>query len=255
MLNRMVSRFFFVISPLNQKIPNYMSTPHNQANKGDIAETVIMSGDPLRAKFMAEHFLENPVQFNAVRNMLGYTGTYNGKPVSVMGHGMGIPSVAIYAYELFHFYDVKQIIRVGTAGCVQQGMDIGDLVLAQGACTDSNFLHQYGLPGTFAPLADFELLSKAVDECRSLGIRPRVGNVLSSDIFYDEHQEWRQWAKMGVLAVEMESAAIYAIAAAEHKKALTILTISDSLVEDKAASADERQTAFTNMMKVAFGLL
>lgn len=232
-----------------------MSTPHNAANSGDIAETVIMSGDPLRAKFMAEHFLENPVQFNGVRNMFGYTGTYQGKRVSVMGHGMGMPSVGIYSYELFHFYNVKQIIRVGTAGCIQKGMDLGDVVIAQGSCTDSNYLHQYRLPGTYAPIADHDLLSSAVEGCKEMGIRYWVGNVLSSDVFYDDNQEWKNWAKMGVLAVEMESAALYANAAAAGKKALTILTISDSLVEDKATSAEERQNAFTNMMKVAFSLI
>lgn len=231
-----------------------MSTPHNAAQPGDIAKTVIMSGDPLRAKFMAEHFLENPKPFNTVRNMLGYTGTYQGHPISVMGHGMGIPSIAIYTYELYHFYGVEHIIRVGTAGCIQKGMDIGDIVLAQGACTDSNYLHQFGLPGTFAPLADYGLLSAAVEECKRLGVKPWVGNVLASDIFYDDNQEWKQWAKMGVLAVEMESAALYANAAAAGKKALTILTISDSLVENKAASADDRQKAFTTMMKVAFSI-
>lgn len=232
-----------------------MSTPHNAANSGDIAETVIMSGDPLRAKFMAEHFLENPVQFNGVRNMFGYTGTYQGKRVSVMGHGMGMPSVGIYSYELFHFYNVKQIIRVGTAGCIQKGMDLGDVVIAQGSCTDSNYLHQYRLPGTYAPIADYDLLSSAVEGCKEMGIRYWVGNVLSSDVFYDDNQEWKNWANMGVLAVEMESAALYANAAAAGKKALTILTISDSLVEDKATSAEERQNAFTNMMKVAFSLI
>lgn len=231
-----------------------MSTPHNAAQPGDIAKTVIMSGDPLRAKFMAEHFLEDPKPFNTVRNMLGYTGTYQGHPISVMGHGMGIPSIAIYTYELYHFYGVERIIRVGTAGCIQKGMDIGDIVLAQGACTDSNYLHQFGLPGTFAPLADYGLLSTAVEECKRLGVKPWVGNVLASDIFYDDNQEWKQWAKMGVLAVEMESAALYANAAAAGKKALTILTISDSLVENKAASADDRQKAFTTMMKVAFSI-
>ncbi len=232
-----------------------MSTPHNSANVGDIAATVIMSGDPLRAKFMAEHFLENPKQFNGVRNMLGYTGLYHGKPVSVMGHGMGMPSVGIYSYELYHVYGVQQIIRVGTAGCIQKGMEIGDVVVAQGSCTDSNYLHQYHLPGTYAPLADYELLSGAVDMCKQLGVKHYVGNVLSSDIFYDDNQEWRQWAAMGVLAVEMESAALYANAAACGRKALTILTVSDSLVEKKSASAEERQLAFTNMMRVAFSLV
>ena len=232
-----------------------MSTPHNSANVGDIAATVIMSGDPLRAKFMAEHFLENPKQFNGVRNMLGYTGLYHGKPVSVMGHGMGMPSVGIYSYELYHVYGVQQIIRVGTAGCIQKGMEIGDVVVAQGSCTDSNYLHQYHLPGTYAPLADYELLLGAVDMCKQLWVKHYVGSVLSSDIFYDDNQEWRQWAAMGVLAVEMESAALYANAAACGRKALTILTVSDSLVEKKSASAEERQLAFTNMMRVAFSLV
>ena len=172
-----------------------------------------------------------------------------------MGHGMGMPSVGIYSYELFHFYNVKQIIRVGTAGCIQKGMDLGDVVIAQGSCTDSNYLHQYRLPGTYAPIADYDLLSSAVEGCKEMGIRYWVGNVLSSDVFYDDNQEWKNWAKMGVLAVEMESAALYANAAAAGKKALTILTISDSLVEDKATSAEERQNAFTNMMKVAFSLI
>ena len=232
-----------------------MSTPHNSANPGDIASTVIMSGDPLRAKFMAEHFLENTKQFNGIRNMLGYTGTYNGKSVSVMGHGMGIPSIAIYSYELYHFYGVQQIIRVGTAGCLQKGMDIGDIVVAQGSCTDSNYLHQYHLPGTFAPLADYGLLSKAVNECRKLGVQHYVGNVLSSDVFYDDNKEWQNWAAMAVLAVEMESAALYANAAACGRKALTILTVSDSLIEAKTASAEDRQSAFTNMMRVAFSIV
>lgn len=232
-----------------------MATPHNAANRQDIAETVIMSGDPLRAKFMAENFLEDAVLFNGVRNMYGYTGTHKGKRVSVMGHGMGIPSIGIYTYELFHFYDVEQIIRVGTAGCIQPGMEIGDVVIAEGACTDSNYLHQFHLPGTYAPIADYGLLSKAVDVCGRLGIRYHVGNVLASDVFYDDSKEWRQWARMGVLAVEMESAALYANAAQAGKKALTILTISDSLVEQKSTSAEERQTAFTHMMEVAFSLV
>lgn len=230
-------------------------TPHNGAKQGQIAETVIMAGDPLRAKFMAEHFLENPVQFNGVRNMLGYTGTYKGKPVSVMGHGMGIPSIAIYTYELFHFYGVKNIIRTGTAGCIQPGMKLGDIVIAGGACTNSNFMHQYNLPGTFAPIADFDLLYKAVKTCEELGYGYKVGNVLSSDTFYDENEGWRQWQKMGVLAVEMEAAALYAIAAQAGKKALTILTVSDSIVDGSATTAEERQNSFTRMMDVAFSLV
>lgn len=232
-----------------------MSTPHNAAKVGEIAETVIMSGDPLRAKFMAEKFLDNAACFNTVRNMLGYTGMYQGRPVSVMGHGMGMPSIGIYTYELYHFYGVRQIIRVGTAGSIQKGINIGDIILAQGACTDSNYLHQYGLPGTYAPIADFDLLSRAVDKCKEMGVDYQVGNVLSSDIFYDDNKEWHQWQKMGILALEMESAALYANAARAGKKALALFTVSDNLIEAKAATAEQRQQAFTDMMEVAFSLV
>lgn len=232
-----------------------MSTPHNAAKVGEIAETVIMSGDPLRAKFMAEKFLDNAACFNTVRNMFGYTGTYQGRPVSVMGHGMGMPSIGIYTYELYHFYGVRQIIRVGTAGSIQKGINIGDIILAQGACTDSNYLHQYGLPGTYAPIADFDLLSRAVDKCKEMGVDYQVGNVLSSDIFYDDNKEWHQWQKMGILALEMESAALYANAARAGKKALALFTVSDNLIEAKAATAEQRQQAFTDMMEVGFSLI
>lgn len=232
-----------------------MSTPHNAAKVGEIAETVIMSGDPLRAKFMSEKFLDSAACFNTVRNMFGYTGTYQGRPVSVMGHGMGMPSIGIYTYELYHFYGVRQIIRVGTAGSIQKGINIGDIILAQGACTDSNYLHQYGLPGTYAPIADFDLLSRAVDKCKEMGVDYQVGNVLSSDIFYDDNKEWHQWQKMGILALEMESAALYANAARAGKKALALFTVSDNLIEAKAATAEQRQQAFTDMMEVAFSLV
>lgn len=230
-------------------------TPHNAAKFGEIAETVIMSGDPLRAKFMAENYLENPVQFNGIRGMLGFTGTHNGKRVSVMGHGMGIPSIAIYTYELFNFYDVKTIIRVGTAGCIQPGMKLGDLVFAQAACTNSNFLHQFELPGTFSPIASFDLLNQAVKNCEKLGYGYKVGNVLSSDTFYDENQGWKKWQGMGVLAVEMEATALYTNAIKAGKQALCILTVSDSIVDGTATSAEERQKSFTHMMDVAFSLL
>lgn len=231
-----------------------MATPHNAAKPGDIAETVIMAGDPLRAKFMAEHFLDNPKQFNTLRNMYGYTGTHRGKRVSVMGHGMGIPSIAIYSYELFHFYGVQQIIRTGTAGCIQPGMQLGDVVIAQAACTDSNYLHQYNLPGTYAPIADYGLLSGAVEQCKAMGIAYHVGNVLSSDVFYDENEQWRRWQKMGILAIEMEAAALYANAASAGRKALTLLTVSDNIATGEATTAEQRQTAFTKMMDVAFSL-
>ncbi|MCQ2129705.1 MAG: purine-nucleoside phosphorylase [Bacteroidaceae bacterium] len=229
-------------------------TPHNAAKYDEIAETVIMSGDPLRAKFMAENFLENPVQFNGVRGMLGYTGTYKGKRVSVMGHGMGIPSIAIYTYELFNFYDVKNIIRVGTAGCIQPEMKLGDLVIAQGACTNSAYIDQYKLPGTYAPIADFGLLSKAVKACEEFGYGYKVGNVMSADNFYDEDQDWKAWQRMGVYAIEMEASALYTNAARAGKHALAILTVSDSIVDGTATSAEERQKSFTRMMDVAFSL-
>ncbi len=230
-------------------------TPHIAAKLGEIAETVIMSGDPLRAKFMAENYLENPVQFNGIRGMLGFTGTHNGKRVSVMGHGIGIPSIAIYTYELFNFYGVKTIIRTGTAGCIQPGMQLGDIVLAQGACTNSNYLSQFELPGTFAPIASFDLLYKAVKSCEQLGYGYKVGNVLSSDVFYDENSGWKQWQKMGVLAVEMEATALYTNAIKAGKQALCILTVSDSIVDGTATTAEERQKTFTRMMDVAFSLV
>jgi len=230
-------------------------TPHIGAQLGDIAETVIMAGDPLRAKFMAEKFLENPVQFNNVRGMLGFTGTHHGRRVSVMGHGMGIPSIGIYSYELFNFYDVQTIIRVGSAGAIQTDLHIGDLAIAMGACTNSNYGAQYELPGTFAPIADFSLVRKAADACERMGYRYRVGNILSSDTFYTENAHNDKWTAMGVLAVEMEASALYMNAARAGKRALTICTISDHLITGEATTAEERQTTFTHMMDVAFSLL
>ena len=185
-------------------------TPHIGAREGEIADRVIMAGDPLRAKFMAERFLENPVQYNAVRGMLGFTGTYKGKRVSVQGHGMGMPSIGIYSYELFNFYGVKRIIRTGSAGSINAGVKMGDVVIGMGSCTDSNYASQYGLPGTFAPIADFGLVRAAVEKAEELGVRYKVGNLLASDFFYgDDADSWKQWQKMGVLAVEMEAAALY----------------------------------------------
>lgn len=215
-----------------------------------------MSGDPLRAQFMAERFLENPVLFNKVRGMLGYTGTYQGKRVSVMGHGMGIPSMAIYSYELFNFYGVKKIIRVGSAGSMNPDLHIGDLMLAQAACTNSNYASQFQLSGTFAPIADFALLRAAVEKAEELGYTYKVGNIYSSDIFYDENTgATAQWQKLGVLAVEMESAALYMNAARYGGRALCLCTISDSLVTGEATSSEQRQTGFTHMMDVAFGII
>lgn len=230
-------------------------TPHIGAQYGEIAETVIMAGDPLRAKFMAEKFLDNPVQFNNVRAMLGFTGTHQGKRVSVMGHGMGIPSIGIYTYELFNFYDVKTIIRVGSAGSINKDLHVGDLVVAQGACTNSNYGDQYELPGTFAPIADFDLTRRAVEACEKFGYRYKVGNVMSSDTFYTENAHNEKWINMGVLVIEMEAAALYMNAARAGKRALTLLTVSDHLLTGEATTAEERQTTFTHMMDVAFTLI
>ena len=236
----------------NENVP----TPHNAAKLGEIAKTVIMSGDPLRAQFMAERYLEDAVQFNNVRGMLGYTGTYKSKRISVMGHGMGGPSMAIYSHELFNFYDVDNIIRVGTAGCFQPGMQLGDIIIAQGACTNSSYIrNQFNLPGTFAPIADFGLLSKVVKSCEAFGFSYRVGNVLSSDNFYDMSGNWEKWRNMGVLGVEMETSALYANAAFAKKHALAMMTVSDDLLNGLAATAEERQTSFTKMMDVAFSLI
>ena len=230
-------------------------TPHIGAQYGEIAETVLMPGDPLRAKFIADNFLTNPVQFNEVRGMLGYTGTYGGKRVSVMGHGMGIPSIGIYSYELYNFYGVKTIIRVGSAGSYHPDLKLGDLVIAQGACTDSNYGAQFGLPGTFAPIADFDLLRKAAAACEQRGLHYMVGNILSSDVFYSDNPQSESWRKMGVLAVEMEAAALYMNAARSGNRALVICTISDHILTGEEMSADERRTTFTNMMEVALSLI
>ena len=230
-------------------------TPHIGAKFGEIAETVIMAGDPLRVKLMAERFLDNPVQFNNVRGMLGFTGTYQGKRVSVMGHGMGMPSIGIYTYELYNFYGVKTIIRVGSAGAIQQDIKLGDLVIALGACTNSNYGAQYELPGTFAPVANFDLARQAAETCDRLGYRYRVGNVLTSDVFYNENAHNDKWTNMGVLAVEMEVAALYMNAARSGNRALGICTISDHILTGEATTAEERQTTFTHMMDVAFSLI
>ncbi len=235
---------------------NRIPTPHIEAKLGDIAKTVIMAGDPLRAKFMAERYLENPVQYNNVRGMLGYTGTYKGTRVSIQGHGMGIPSIGIYTYELFNFYEVDTIIRVGSAGAIDDDLNIGDIVMGMGACTNSNYADQYNLGGTYAPIADFELLRRAADEAQKRGYRYKVGNLYSSDTFYDDDRTaLKQWQKMGVLAVEMEAPALYMNAARAGKKALCICTISDCPFKNIATTSQERQTAFTNMMEVALALI
>ena len=230
-------------------------TPHIGAKFGEIAETVIMAGDPLRVKFMAEKYLENPICFNQVRGMLGYTGTYKGKRVSMMGHGMGMPSIGLYTYELYHFYGVKTIIRVGSAGAYHKDLHLGDVVIAEGACTDSNYGDQYELGGVFAPIGDFGLLRKAADSCEQLKVPYMVGNVLSSDVFYRENSHPERWMAMGVLAVEMEVAALYFNAARSGNKALGILTISDHILTGEVTTAEQRQTTFTSRMVVALSLV
>lgn len=230
-----------------------MSTPHNAAEKGQFAKVVLMPGDPLRAQFIAENFLENAVCVTTVRGMLGYTGTYKGHPVSVMGHGMGMASVGIYSYELFAFYDVERIIRIGSAGGMHPDLDLGDIVIAQAACTDSNFAAQYELPGTFAPIADYRMLSTAVNLAAKNGYKHMVGNVLSSDVFYVPNpQRAAKWLTMGVLCAEMECAALFMNAAFLGKRAMGLLTISDLIGNDERfMTAEERQTKFKEMMTLA----
>lgn len=227
-------------------------TPHINATPKDFAKTVLMPGDPLRAKFIAENFLENARLINNVRGIQGYTGEYKGKKISVMASGMGMPSIGIYSYELYNFFGVENIIRVGSAGGMTERVKLRDIVLAQGACTDSAYAGQYGLSGAFAPIADFTLLKKAAENAEQKGLRFHVGNILSSDRFYgDDTDASAKWSKMGVLAVEMEAAALYMNAARAGKKALAICTVSDHLLTGESTSAEERQTTFTAMMELA----
>ena len=233
-------------------------TPHIAAKPGDFGKTVLMPGDPLRAKFIAENFLENPVLVNNVRGVQGYTGTYEGVRVSVMASGMGMPAIGIYSHELYNGYGVENIIRVGSAGSIQENINLYDIVLAQGACTDSNFAHQFHLPGTFAPIADFQLLTEAVKACEELGATYHVGNVNSSDVFYGDHEGVPEGLdsvyalkKMGVMALEMEAAALYMNAARYGKRALCICTISDHVLKGVETSSQQRQNSFTQMMKIA----
>ena len=238
-------------------VKSNVPTPHIEARAGEIAETILLPGDPLRAKYIAEYFLSDVKQFNSVRNMFGYTGTYEGRPVSVMGTGMGCPSMGIYSYELIHFYGVKNLIRVGTAGSIHPDVHIRDLVFGIGACTTSNFPALMELPGVFAPVCSFELLRKGVEKAEQMDLRYKVGNILSSDMFYgpaEGPEATQKWASMGVLAIEMEAAALYTNAAFGKANALTILTISDHLLTGESTSAEERQTSFTDMMKVALSL-
>lgn len=227
-------------------------TPHNEANRGDIKKTVLMPGDPLRAKYIAENFLTDVKQFNAVRNMFGFSGKYKGKELSVMGSGMGIPSIGIYAYELYEKYDVENIIRVGSCGAYNKDLKLFDLVIAMGASSDSNFAHQFNLPGTISAICDFDLLRKAVISAEKLDMNVRVGNVFSSDVFYNNNEdEWKRWEDMGILAVEMESYGLYLTAQKLGKKALTILTVSDSFHMKEQTTPKEREKSFNDMILVA----
>ncbi len=228
----------------------------NAANKGDIAETVLMPGDPLRAKFVAENYLSDAVCFNSVRNMLGYTGTYKGKRLSVMGSGMGIPSLGLYAYELYTFFDVENIIRIGTTGGIAGDVKLRDIVIAMGASTDSNYAAQYSFPGILAPVADFGLLDKAVRVARDKGLGVRVGSVFTSDSFYNANPAANEsFRKMGMLAVDMETAGLYLTAMAAGKKALSILTVSDHIFRHEGLSAEERQESFHEMMEIALEIV
>lgn len=247
----------FGINKGGTNMKNY-PTPHINATPSDFAKTVLMPGDPLRAKFIAENFLENAELVNNVRGIHGYSGTYKGTPVSVMASGMGMPSIGIYSYELFNFFDVDNIIRVGSAGGMSEKVNVRDIIIAQGACTDSNYAHTFNLPGTFSPIADFNLLKAAVNNADELSLKYTVGNVLSSDIFYNDLSDIPAnmtpsalWGKMGVLGVEMEAAALYMNAARSGKKALAILTVSDHLLTGESLSAEERQNTFTDMMTLS----
>ncbi len=229
-------------------------TPHINAKPGDFAKTVLMPGDPLRSKFIAENYLENAVLVNNVRGVCGYTGTYCGERISVMASGMGMPSMGIYSYELYNFFDVENIIRIGSAGSMRADIKLRDIVFGQGACTNSAYANTFTLAGTYAPICDFGLLSTAVDEANKIGAVYHVGNLLSSDTFYgDNKDETPNWQKMGVMAVEMEAAALYMNAARANKRALAICTISDSLVTGEELSSAERQNTFTQMMEIALG--
>lgn len=230
------------------------ATPHINP-QGPIAKTILLPGDPLRAKFIAETYLEDAQQFNSVRNMLGFTGYYQGTQVSVMGSGMGIPSISLYAWELIHVYGCEKLIRIGTCGSLQPEVNVYDVVIAQAACSNSNFIDQYNLPGTYAPIGSFRLIEAVRERAKANGVTSHVGNILSSDTFYNADPSFNdRWAKMGIIAVEMETAGLYATAADAGVEALGIFTVSDSLVTGEATTAEQRQTAFTDMMELALPL-
>ena len=237
---------------------NPHATPHIDAIPGDFAKTVLMPGDPLRSRFIAENFLAEPRLVNNVRGVQGYTGTYRGVPVSVMASGMGMPSIGIYSHELFNFFGVENILRVGSAGAIREDIHVREILLGQGACTTSRYAHQFNLPGDFAPIADWTLLKTAVSLADEMGLTYHVGNLLSSDVFYNdmagltpEQSPTARWQKMGVMAVEMEAAALYMNAARAGKRALAICTVSDHIVTGEETTAQERQTTFTDMMELA----
>ena len=240
---------------MSNSTPTPFPTPHIKATPADFAETDLKPGDPLRAKFVAENFLTAPRLVNNVRGIQGYTGTYRGTPVSVMASGMGMPSIGIYSYELYNFFGVENIIRIGSAGGLADDIQLRDIIIGMGACTNSNYAAQYNLNGNYAPIASYELLRAAVRECEALGVRYKVGNLLSSDVFYHADPNFNQgWYKMGVLGVEMEAAALYMNAAAAGKRALAICTVSDHILRGEALDADARQNTFTDMMSVALNV-
>ncbi len=226
-------------------------TPHNAGKYGDIAETVIMAGDPVRIKYIAENYLDNPVLYNQVRGALGYTGTYKGKRVSVQAHGMGIPSIGIYSWELYNFYDVKRIIRVGTCGSYKSEVKLGSIILAEGACTDSGYGTERLIPGKYSAIADFDLLRRAVENAEKDGVDYEVGNILSSDVFYNQGKFQDEWTKLGVLGVEMEAYALYMNAALTGNKALTVLTVTDNIATGEELTSDERALGMDKMIRVA----
>lgn len=231
------------------------STPHINPEGAPIAETILLPGDPLRAKYIAETYLDDIVQFNSVRNMLGFTGTYQGHEVSVMGSGMGIPSISLYAHELIHTFGVKKLIRVGSCGSLQPHIDLYEIIAAQGACTDSNFPTQFNLPGTYAPISSWNLLRAFVDEADRREQTVHVGNIFSADVFYNHDETVNErWARMGVLGVEMESAGLFSVAAAAGVEALGVFTVSDNIITGARTTAAERETAFTTMMELALPL-
>lgn len=236
---------------MSEKLP--YPTPHINAKPSDFGKTVLMPGDPLRSQYIAKNFIENPVLVNNVRGIQGYTGFYKGVKVSVMASGMGMPSMGIYSYELFNFFDVENILRIGSAGAFQDNIHVGDIVIGMGACTNSAFVNQYDLRGTFAPISSYKLLKTVVNRAENSGFTYHVGNLLSSDNFYTEDKEYSlRWRKMGVLATEMEAAALYMNAARCGKNALAMCTISDHMLADEPImTAEERETTFNDMITLA----